>query len=225
MKKITALVLIILLVFTLSACSSSSGNTSELETTPYMGYILTPGILCNVDAGPSGSFSYEVLPSYNGDKISVVEEAESIVRKWWNDDSTFRSPKIVWVTIYGDFRGFQDPGYLFLDPNTSYEDLLATAVHEWLHELVDPSTLINLETGWARPVMEYVVESITLDLLEGIVEIYPSSTYNQFKGSALSRPLPKLQKAFRAEKSIEAYEEIFGKNYKEIITQIIRENT
>lgn len=223
MKKITSLVLIILLVFTLSACSSE--NTSELATTPSMGYILTPGILCNVDAGPSGTFSYEVLPSYNGDKISVVAEAEAIVRKWWNDDSTFRSPEIVWVIIYGDFRGFQDPGYLFLDPNTSYADLLATAVHEWLHELVDPSTLIDLETGWARPVMEYVVESITLDLLEGIVEVYPSSTYRQFKGSALSRHLLKLQKSFRAEKSIEVYEEIFGENYKQIITQIILENT
>lgn len=224
MKKITALVLALVLVFTFAACSS--GNTSELETTPLTGYVLTPGIVCDVDAGVSGDFSYEVIPSYKGDKLSVIAKAESLVRKWWNDNSTFRTPEIVWITVHsGDIRGFQDEGFIFLDPNTYYEDLLATVVHEWLHELVAPDTLIIFETGWGRPVMEYVVEAITIDILQGIVDVVPSNAYTLLKDSILSTYLPKLQEAFRAGKSVEAYEKIFGQNYKEFLDQIMIENT
>lgn len=229
MKKISALVLAFILIFTLAACSSSSADittTSELATTPYGSYLLSPGIVCDVDAGATGNFSYEVIPSYTGDKLSVVEKAEALVRKLWNDDSTFKTPEIVWITVLsGDIRGFQDPGYLFLDPNTSYEDLLATAVHEWLHELVDPATLIDLETGWGRPIMEMVVESITIDILKGIVEVVPSSTYTELKDTVLSKHLVQLQKAFRDQKGIEAYEEIFGEDFETILTKIIMENT
>ena len=224
MKKITSLVLALVLFFTFAACSSE--NTSELKTTPLTGYVLTPGIVCDVDAGVTGDFSYEVIPSYNGNKLSVIAEAENLVKKWWNDDSTFKKPEIVWIRVLsGDIRGFQDLGYLFLDPNTSYEDLLATCVHEWLHELVDPSTLIVLETGWGRPVMEYVVESITIDILTGVVEVVPSSTYTELEDTVLSKHLIQLQNAFRAQKGIEVYEEIFGEDFETILTKIIRENT
>lgn len=224
MKKFAALVLAFVMAFTFVSCSSSS--TSELVTTPLTGYVLTPGIVCDVDAGVSGDFSYEVIPSYKGDKLSVIAEAESLVRKWWNDNSTFRTPEIVWITVHsGDIRGFQDEGFIFLDPNTYYEDLLATVVHEWLHELVNPDTLIVLETGWGRPVMEYVVEAITIDILQGIVDVVPSNAYTLLKNSILSTYLPELQNAFRAKKSIEAYEEIFGQNYKEFLDQIMIENT
>lgn len=224
MKKITSLVIALILLFSLVACSPSS--SSELITTPNQGFILSPGTVCEFDGGSFDSFSYEVIPSYTGDKLSVVAEAESIVRKWWNEDSTFRTPEIVWVTILsGDIRGFQDTGYLFLDPNTSYEDLLATAVHEWLHEMVNPDTLIDLETGWGRPIMEYVVEAITIELLKGIVEVEPSYYYTQLKDTILSKHLNKLKTAFRNEKSVEAYEEIFGNDYMQIVTKIIIENT
>lgn len=223
MKKITSLALVLILLFSLVACSSSS--SSELITTPNQGFLLSPGIVCEFDGGAFDSYSYEVIPTYTGDKLSVVAEAESIVRKWWNDDSTFRTPEIVWVTILsGDIRGFQDTGYIFLDPNTSYEDLLATAVHEWIHELVDPATLIDVGTGWGRQIMEYVVEAITIELLKGIVEVEPSYYYTQLKNTILSKHLNKLQKAFRNEKSVEAYEEIFGKDYMQILATIMIEN-
>ena len=106
----------------------------------------------------------------------------------------------------------------------SYEDLLATAVHEWIHELVDPATLIDVGTGWGRPIMEYVVEAITIELLKGIVEVEPSYYYTQLKNTILSKHLNKLQKAFRNEKSVEAYEEIFGKDYMQILATIMIEN-
>ena len=222
MKKIAAVVFTFVLVFSLVACSQ--GSSSELITTPNQGFLVTPGIVCEFDGGVYDSFSYEVI-SYTGDKISVVEEAESIVRRWWNDDSTFRTPEIVWVTmISGDIKGFQDTGYIFLDPNTSYEDLLATTVHEWLHELVKPDTLIEMETGWGRPIMEYVVEDIAIELLQGIVEVEPSYYWIQLKNTEVSRNLNKLKQAFRNEKSVEAYEEIYGKDYMKIVSKIIIEN-
>ncbi len=220
MKKVTVLLLALALVFTFASCSSKTN--SEVETTPLTGYVLSPGIVCNVDAGASGHFSYQVIPSYNGDNLSVIAQAESLVRKWWNDDSTFRTPEIIWITVHsGDIRGFQDEGFIFLDPNTYYEDLLATTVHEWLHELVALDTLIIFETGWGRPVMEYVVEAITIEILQGIVDVVPSTSYNKLKDSMLSTHLPQLEKAFRAQKSAEAYEEIFGQNYKKLLDQIM----
>lgn len=225
MKKFTSLALALILFILLATACSHSSNSNELATTP-SNYLLTPGVVCEVDGGFAGIFSYEILPEYAGDKLSVVKEAEDLVRKWWNDDSTFRTPEIVWVTILsGDIRGFQDTGYIFLDPNTSYEDLLATAVHEWLHELVDPDTLIDMETGWGRLIMEYIVESITIEILENIVEVQPSYCYNNLKDSILSDHLSQLQYAFRSEKGLEAYEEIFGQDYKQILTKVMVENS
>ena len=222
MKKFAALFIAFLILFSVSACSTpgTESSDSSLMTTPYKGFLLNPGTVCTV-TGPQ-SFKYEVIPNYTGDKLAVVSEAEALICKWWNDDSTFTKPEIVWVTIYsGDIRGFQDTGYLFLDPNTSYEDLLATAVHEWLHDLVDPATLIELDTGWGRPIMEYTVEGITIDILKGIVDVFPAGIYTDLSNTEIANYRYQLQRAFRAQKSLEAYEELFGQNYKEVINQMI----
>lgn len=212
MKKLTALVLAILLMFSISACSSP-----EIITTPHGGYLLTPGIICTVD----DNYSYKVI-SYTGSKTSVVAEAEALVREWWGDDSTFRVPEIVWVDIIsGNIRGFQDVGYLFLDPHTTRDDLLATTVHEWIHELVDPGTLIDLEVegeAFGRPVMEMVVESITIDILGDMVEIAPASVYEYFeKTPELWNHRSELQEAYKNQEGFSAYERILGENYLQII--------
>ena len=225
MKKITALFIAFLILFSTASCSNTTvtpetSTDSTLVTTPYKGYLLSPGIVATV-SGPQ-SFDYEVIPEYTGDKLAVINEAKALVREWWNDDSTFTTPEIVWITVHsGDIRGFQDKGYLFLDPNAPYEDLLATAVHEWLHDLVDPATLIELDTGWGRPVMEYVVESITISILEGVVDVIPSSTYKTIRDTDIAKYTYQLESAFRAQKSLEAYEEIFGQDYKEVINTMI----
>ena len=215
MKKLASLIITFLLVFSLVACTQNSSQT-ELSKTPHTGYILTPGVVCTVD----DTFSYEVI-NYFGDNVSAISKAESLVRDWWNDDETFHTPEFVWVTIHtGDIRGFQDPGYIFLDPNTSFNDLLATIVHEWLHELVAPSTLIDLErNGYGRPVMEMVVESITVDIMKSY-PTEPTQNYLYFKETPeLWNHKAELESAFRAQQDFSAYEKILGEDYQKIIAE------
>lgn len=223
MKKITSVLLAILCIVALFTCCSSTKSTEvdpyieitegTIETSP-SGYITSPGIPCEI----TGYFTYEVI-EYDGEHLSVIDEAEELVKNWWKDDSTFHRPEIVWVEIQTvDFRGFQDTGYLFLDPNTTREDLLATAVHEWIHELVPKSTLIDLErNGWGRAVMEMVVEAITIDIL-GEENVDPTQNYYYFKETPeLWKYKNTLKKAYRDGQDYSVYEKILGVNYEEII--------
>ena len=218
-RLIPMIILVILSLLQFRACASRNSdiNTApstdqiEYETTS-SGYLLNEGIPCEVD----GWLVYETI-SYDGEYTSLINEAESLVRKWWNDDKTFHRPDVVWVKILaGEVRGFQADGYLFLDPDTEdREDLLATIVHEWLHDLVDEYTLID-EVGTGRPIMEMVVESITVDIL-GNVEV-PTDNYVYFKNNQkLWLHKKELQAAFRNQEDFSAYKRIFGKNYMEII--------
>ncbi|MGN1299327.1 MAG: hypothetical protein ACI4UE_05030 [Candidatus Scatovivens sp.] len=223
MRKIATIILImmcILLMFTGCASTQNADTDTYLEPTNNTfetspsGYISSPGMPCEI----TGYLTYEVI-EYNGEYLSVIDEAEELVKKWWNDNSTFHRPKIVWVRIIeGDFRGFQDFGYLFLDPNTTREDLLATAVHEWLHELVPKSTLIDLERdGWGRAVMEMVVEAITVDIL-GEENVEPTGNYLYFKNRPeLWKHREALKRAFREAQDYSVYEKILGTNSEEII--------
>lgn len=223
MKKIAAIILsmmCILLIFTGCTSTQNANTETYLETTSNTfetspsGYITSLGMPCEI----TGYLTYEVI-EYDGEYLSVIDEAEELVRKWWNDDSTFHRPEIVWVKIIeGDFRGFQDFGYLFLDPNTTREDLLATAVHEWIHELVPKSTLIDMERdGWGMAVMEMVVEAITIDILgEENVEATPN--YYYFKNTPeLWKHKNTLKRAFRDAQDYSVYEKILGTNSEEII--------
>lgn len=223
MKKIAAIILsmmCILLIF--SGCASTQNTDTDIylestnntfETSP-SGYITSPGMPCEI----TGYLTYEVI-EYDGEYLSVVDEAEEFVKKWWNDDSTFHRPQIVWVRItQGDFRGFQDLGYLFLDPNTTREDLLATVIHEWLHDLVPKSTLIDLEReGWGRAIMEMVVEAITVDIL-GEDNVEATGNYLYFKSTPeLWKHKEALKRAFREAQGYSAYKKILGANSEEII--------
>lgn len=213
MKKIASILLAILCIITiLTGCSNSKNVDSNFTTSP-SGYITSPGKPCEI----IGYLTYEVI-EYNGEYISVIDEAEELVREWWDDDDTFHRPEIIWVNITeGDFRGFQDFGYLFLDPNTTRKDLLATTVHEWIHELVPKSTLIDLERdGWGRTVMEMVVEAITVDILGEEVE--PTGNYLYFKDTPdLWKHRNALKRAFREKQGYSAYEKILGANSEQII--------
>lgn len=214
MKKITALfVALLLIIFSLSGCGTQSTlPDEELVTTPNQQLLLSQGIVCEVE----DLFSYEVI-EYNGDQEKVIHEAEKLVRKWWNDDETFHTPEFVWVTIHsGNIRGFQDTGYIFLDPSAPYEDLLATTVHEWLHELVSPTTLID-QNGLGRPVMEMVVEAITVDIMEGY-HVEATDNFLYFRDTpGLWNHKAELIDAFRAEEGFAAYERILGVDYQKII--------
>ena len=214
MKKIASILLaIVCIVMVFTGCSNSR-ETGENFTTSPAGYITSPGKPCEI----IDYLTYEVI-EYDGEYLSVIDEAEELVREWWNDDSTFHRPEIVWVKITeGDFRGFQDVGYLFLDPNTTREDLLATTVHEWIHELVPPYTLIDFErNGWGRSVMEMVVETITIDIL-GEENVEPAGTYLYFKDSyPLWKHRNALKKAFRDGEDYSAYQRILGTNAEELI--------
>lgn len=219
-KKIAAILLIIVCIITIfSGCSNSEVKQPEVttsfsESTSPSGYITSKGKLCEIN----GYLTYEVI-DYDGEYLSVIDEAEALVRAWWNDDTTFTTPKIVWIKIIeGDFRGFQDRGYLFLDPNTTREDLLATVVHEWIHNLVPLSTLIDLEReGWGRTVMEMVVEAITVDIL-GEENVDPTGNYLYFKECPeLWEKREELKRAYREAQGYSAYEKIFGMNSEEII--------
>lgn len=243
MKKIiTMIVLATLFLFLGTACSSEKASVSEYETilaedetvlaedetilaedetiaaefeTTVSGFVLTEGVPCNVD----GWLVYEVI-SYDGEYVSLVDEAEKYVRNWWNDDTTFHKPTVVWVNfISGNIRGFQADGYLFLDPNTNDQnDLLATAIHEWLHDLVDQYTLID-ESGFGRPVMEMVVEAITVDIL-GNVDA-PTDNYLYFKNTpSLWSHKDELISAFRNQEDFSAYQRILGSDYMEILLKI-----
>ena len=217
MKKIAAILLMIICIITIfTGCSNSKivKQPGIYRTTSPSGYITSKGIICEIN----GYLTYEVI-DYDGEKLSVIDEAEELVRTWWDDDSTFKKPKIIWVDIIeGDFRGFQDPGYLFLDPDTTREDLLATAVHEWIHNLVPTSTLIDLEReGWGRTVMEMVVEAITVDIL-GEENVEPTGNYLYFKRCPeLWEKREALKRAYKEARDYSAYEKILGKNYEEII--------
>ena len=211
MKKLASILLAILcIVMVFTGCSNSKMN---IITSP-SGYITSPGMPCEI----IDYFTYEVI-EYDGEYLSVIDEAEELVREWWDDDSTFHRPEIVWVEIQtGDFRGFQDVGYLFLDPNTTRKDLLATTVHEWIHELLPPDTLIDLErNGWGRAVMEMVVETITIDIL-GEENVEPTQSYYYFKETPeLWKHKNALKKAYRDAQDYSVYEKILGVNYEEII--------
>lgn len=221
MKKITAILLAImciLLIFT--GCTSTQNTDTYFESTTNTyktspsGYIISPGMPCEI----TGYLTYEVI-EYDGEYLSVIDEAEELVRKWWNDDASFHRPQIIWVRItQGDFRGFQDFGYLFLDPNTTREDLIATVVHEWIHDLVPKSTLIDLEReGWGRTVMEMVVEAITIDIL-GEENVKPTGNYLYFKESSeLWKHRNSLKRAYREGQDYSVYEKILGANSEEII--------
>lgn len=223
MKKITSILLAILCIIVIfTGCTSTQNtdldfdfeSTTQTFTTSPSGYITSPGKLCEI----TGYLTYQVI-EYDGEYLSVIDEAEELVRNWWNDDSTFHRPEIVWVKITeGNYRGFQDSGYLFLDPNTTRQDLLATVVHEWLHDLVPLATLIDLERdGWGRSVLEMVVESITIDIL-GEENVEPTGYYMYFKEiPELWKNREALKLAFRQKQGYSAYEKIFGLNSEEII--------
>ena len=216
MKKLTAIVLsLLLIVFSFSACGTHTASPDEeLVTTPNKQLLLSQGVICEVE----NLFSYEVI-EYNGDQTKVIYEAEKLVRKWWNDDETFHTPEFVWVTIHsGYIRGFQDPGYIFLDPSFPYEDLLATAVHEWLHELVSPTTLISVDhNDLGRPVMEMVVEAITVDIMEDY-HVDPTDNFLYFRNTpVLWDHKSELIEAFRAQEDFTAYERILGSDWINIV--------
>lgn len=215
MKKLTTLLALILIVFCLAACEEP---TPQYNTTPD-GFLLDSGIQCTIN----GFLTYEVI-SYDGELTSVIDEAEELVRQWWNDDSTFQRPTIVWCTIIeGNVRGFQDDGYLFLDPDTTHDDLLATTVHEWLHDLVDKYTLISNQ-GTGHQVMEMVVEAITVDILEGVAEVTPTDNYLYFEAhEELWSHKEALIVAFRQQKDFSVYREILGENYMLILMQVAQE--
>lgn len=212
MKKLFALLICILFPFSLCACSSEP----EYQTTP-SGYMLSPGIPCEVNE----SFAYEVV-DYQDELVTVIDEAEVLVKKWWNNDDTFSRPNIVWCNIlYGDVRGFQSDDYLFLNViGVERNDLLATAIHEWLHYLVDENTLI-VPNGYGRPLLEMVVEAITVDILDGIVDVAPTDEYLCFKQtSELWSKKAELIEAFRNSEDFTVYPRIFGDKHIEILESI-----
>lgn len=222
MKKIAAVLLVFICIITIfiMGCSKSEVKQpeetisfSEISTSP-SGYITSKDMSCEI----VGYLTYEVI-DYDGEYLSVIDEAETLVKAWWNDDATFHRPEIIWVNIIeGDCRGFQDTGYLFLDPNTTREDLLATTVHEWIHELVPLTTLIDTKRGgWGRAIMEMIVESITVDIL-GKKNVKFTENYLYFKNcSELWNKKDALEKAYKEGRDYSAYEEILGNNYEEII--------
>ena len=219
MKKITAFVISLIVVFSFSSCRN---NKEEYVTTP-SGFMLTPGVPCTIE----GWLTYKVI-EYDGDYLNLVDKAEKMVKSWWNDDTTFSKPEIVWIEVMREnIRGFQDSGYLFLDPNTNDEnDLLATTVHEWLHHLVDKYTLIGADGMKARKIMEMVVEAITVDILEshGIKVEIPTENYKYFiSHKELYEKKDELIKAFRNQEGFSAYERIFGKDYMKIIEKVEKE--
>ena len=222
MKKIITIITIAFLLFmslTLVSCSEvdsiDTNSTIGYLTTP-SGYLLNPGIPCEIE----GYLAYIVI-DYNGELLSVIDEAETLVKNWWNDDETFSRPAIIWCNIFeGNIRGFQDEGYIFLDPNTTREDLLATVVHEWLHDLVGKDTLIASD-GFGRPLMEMVVEAITVDILDGVVKVDPTSNYLYFEqNSDLYEHKQELISAFRKSRKFEAYDQIFGEDYMRILVEV-----
>lgn len=216
MKKVLILIFCLILTVTCTACSDEQSSTPTYETTP-SGYMLTPNVPCYIE----DILTYEVVV-YDGELTEVIDVAENHVKKWWNDDTTFSCPKIVWINlIEGDVRGFQKDDYIFLDINCTRDDLLATVVHEWLHYLVPENTLIDGNTGYGRPLMEMVVEAITIDILKDVVEIQPANSYLYFEENfELSRKKSELVEAFRNGETIEAYYRIFGN--KEKADEILR---
>lgn len=231
MKK-NIFMLLLVLSCLLSSCSSTSSvnsieevtkseitSSSEIflnsRTTP-SGFPIEEGVICTIN----NFLTYEVVHCDN-DFSSVIEEAEKYVRKWWNDDSTFCHPKIIWCKcIDGNFRGFQDSGYIFLNVETSREDLLATIVHEWLHDLVSPQTLKN-EYGIGHHILEMIVETITIDILQGEISITPTDEFWYFIScDELYIHKDELIEAFRNSEDFSVYEKIFGPNYMDIINKV-----
>lgn len=215
MKKFVTFI-ISLLVMTLIA-TGCVNQTPNYNTTP-SGFVLDPGITCEI----TGYLVYEVI-EYDGAMVSIIDEAETLVKQWWNNDSTFHKPTIVWCNIlYSDVRGFQDTGYIFLDPNTSKDDLLATVVHEWLHDLVDKQTLVS-EEGVGRAIMEMIVEAITVDILKEIATVEPTENYLYFiSNDTLLTHKSELILAFRQSKDFSAYKDIFGDDYLQIVFEAER---
>ena len=92
MKKIASILLaIVCIVMVFTGCSNSK-DIEETFTTSPSGYITSPGKSCEI----TDYLTYEVI-EYNGEYLSVIDEAEELVREWWNDDSTFHRPEIIWV--------------------------------------------------------------------------------------------------------------------------------
>lgn len=207
MKKASIVIAILVILSSFSAC-----RNKDYELTP-SGYMLTPGVSCTIE----GWLTYKVI-EYDGEYLSLIDQAETMVKSWWNNDETFKKPEIVWIKVMDkNIRGFQDSGYLFLDPNTDDEnDLLATIVHEWLHNLVDKYTLVGEDGMKGRKVMEMVVETITVDILakSGIEVELPTENYKYFiSHKELYEKKDALIEAFRNEEGYGAYERIFGEKY------------
>lgn len=160
-----------------SGCSKANDvNKPSLETTEN-GYLLTPGINCEVNASNTG-FSYIVSdPEQNATTISnLTKEAQEIVREWWNNDDTFIVPKdVLDVTFYGNSapRAFQEDGYIFIDIDNP--DSKATLVHEFIH--LQNEFALMYDDGVGRELLEMYVEKVTFDLVGAQEAGIPTSNY------------------------------------------------
>lgn len=190
-QKFIVAAIMLLISFMLIGCTSSAGNVAKTTN----GYILTPGITCEVNAS-NIQFSYKVLEDHS--KIEEMEgKAHDLVFSWWGDSSTFKEPvDIIPVEIYGDSapRGFQDDGYIFIDP--SKEDSFCTLVHEYIH-VQNPLAFIY-EDGSGRELMEMYVETVAINLVGLDNAGIPTDNYIFFQSCPkLSMIFSSLDTAFK----------------------------
>lgn len=192
-RKLTAaIVLFVLLVVCFTGCASTN-----VSSTPN-GYILTPGVVCEINAS-NIQFSYMVMTDTNAttELESMEQKAHDLVLAWWGDNSTFKEPiDVIPVEIYGDSapRGFQDEGYIFIDPSQS--DAFATLVHEYLH-VQNPDAFIYAD-GSGRELMEMYVETVTINLVGLESAGVPTDNYIFFQSCPKLRIIfDMLDKAFK----------------------------
>lgn len=216
-RSVYLLILTSIIMLMLTAFGQSTQIGNDPITVTSTGYPITIGTRCEVIAKNS-KFNYTVIQ--HEDK-ETTNRAIDIVKKWWNNDNTFKTPKIIWITVPGkEVRGFQDSEYIFLDPDSTKNDLLATAVHETIH-LQNPLPQNMIGENQETRLMEAIVEGITIDLLgEKNVET-PTINYTFFKGSyVLYENKKRLYDSFKTGKDELA--SIFG-NKKQLAIQTFQD--
>lgn len=211
-RNLYVLILTSIIMLTLIAFTTEIEIGQDPMLVTNAGYPITVGSSCDVIT-KNYQFRYNVIEHNDNELVDIAIEK---VKKWWNNDQTFRTPNIVWIDVqHRILKGFQDSEYIFLDPNTTDKDLIATAVHETIH-LQNPNPQNMIGSNNERKFVEAIVEGITVDILgEDNIELI-SLDYTVFeKSDTLYKNKEALYDSFKTGKDEMA--EIFGQDKQNVI--------
>lgn len=211
-RSLYVLILTSIIMLTLTAFANEITIGQDPIMVTNTGYPTTVGTSCNVIT-KNYQFRYNVIEHNDNELVDIAVEK---AKKWWNNDQTFHTPNIVWIDVQDKIiKGFQDSEYIFLDPNTTDKDLIATAVHETIH-LQNPNPQNMIGSNNEKKLVEAIVEGITIDILgEDNLELITLDYVFFEKSDPLYKNKEALYDSYKTGK--DEITEIFGQDRQNII--------